>query len=141
MVAGAGGVRARQRRHEEPAGGERGQALLVFHDHHSSISPTRSGRSLPALAGSRLSQEGRKKWRTIPWCRRGSRWVNNRLRHPDGAREMGVRADYGWIWRAQLKGPKEVALLPLAPGSMVSFSHSSGKVLPWTTMRWKFATS
>ena len=63
---------------------------------------------------------------------------------PSASRECsryGRPPNYGCIWRAQLNGPKEVALLPLVPGSMLSFNHSSGKVLPWTTIRWKFATS
>ena len=43
--------------------------------------------------------------------------------------------------RCQLKGPKEFDPGALfARGSIVSFSHSSGKVLPCTTTRWKLGT-
>jgi hypothetical protein len=43
--------------------------------------------------------------------------------------------------RAKLKGPDDVAVVGLcAPGAAVSFSHSSGKVLPCTTTRWKLGT-
>ena len=43
--------------------------------------------------------------------------------------------------RCQLNGPKALAPLGLlALSSMVSFSHSRGNVLPWTTTRWKFGT-
>src|SRR5215813_3676465 len=44
--------------------------------------------------------------------------------------------------RCQLNGPNALELQGwLASGFTVSLSHSSGKVLPCTTMRWKFATS
>ena len=46
--------------------------------------------------------------------------------------------------RAQLNGPHDVgveAFSHAARGSIVSFSHSSGNVLPCTTIRWKFGTS
>lgn len=61
--------------------------------------------------------------------------------HPPGDRAEGCCADQGWMCRSQPNGPNAVAPEPLARGSTVSFSHSSGKVLPCTTMRWKFGTS
>jgi hypothetical protein len=48
---------------------------------------------------------------------------------------------YGWILRTQLNGPKaDGPLAALAFVSTVSFSHSSGNVLPCTTTWWKFGT-
>ena len=44
--------------------------------------------------------------------------------------------------RCQLNGPNAFELTAaFTPGLIVTFSHSSGKVLPWTTIRWKFGTS
>ena len=44
--------------------------------------------------------------------------------------------------RLQLNGPNDVGVVGRWPqGVIVSFNHSSGRVLPWTTMRWKFGTS
>jgi len=43
--------------------------------------------------------------------------------------------------RLQLNGPNDVGVVGRWPqGVIVSFNHSSGRVLPWTTMRWKFDT-
>ncbi len=48
---------------------------------------------------------------------------------------------HGMIWRVQLNGPNASGPWgALVPGATVIFSHSSGKVLPCTTTRWKFGT-
>ena len=45
------------------------------------------------------------------------------------------------LMRVQLNGPKASApLAALADGSIVSLSHSSGVVLPWTVTRRKLGT-
>ena len=43
--------------------------------------------------------------------------------------------------RCQEKGPKEVAVVGWFRAFAVRRRYSSGTVLPWTTMRWKFGTS
>jgi hypothetical protein len=53
----------------------------------------------------------------------------------------GPEDRYGWIMRVHANGPN--AFGPwgaLTDGSIVTFNHSSGVVLPCTTMRWKFGT-
>ena len=46
------------------------------------------------------------------------------------------------MMRSQLKGPNEVALATaFARGFIDNLVYCSGKVLPWTTSRWKFVTS
>src|SRR5262249_26591643 len=57
------------------------------------------------------------------------------------ARQLTSQRTYCWIIRFQLNGPNVVSVAGLsACGSIVSFSHSSGKVLPCTTTRWKSGT-
>ena len=43
--------------------------------------------------------------------------------------------------RCHEKGPNEVAVVGWFARLAVSRRYSSGTVLPWTTMRWKFGTS
>ena len=53
----------------------------------------------------------------------------------------GHELRYG-VTRLQENGPKLVGeAAARARGSMRSFSHSSGVVLPWTVIRWKFFTA
>jgi hypothetical protein len=65
-------------------------------------------------------------------------------RGTDAGGHPSWKAYQAWICRCQLNGPHEVGVelfLRAERGSIVSFSHSSGNVEPWTTMRWKFGTS
>jgi hypothetical protein len=45
------------------------------------------------------------------------------------------------VTRCHEKGPKEVVVVGWFLGLAVRRRYSSGTVLPWTTMRWKFGTS
>src|SRR4051812_13855807 len=61
---------------------------------------------------------------------------------PEVAGRFQHRSGQDEIIRCQLNGPKVFEPDPAhPPDAMVSLSHSSGKVLPCTVIRWKFATS
>src|SRR6185295_9437120 len=99
-----------------------------------------SGRA-PSLSISRPERE----------CTRvaSPRRITSRLGNAGSKRRMlrdGTRYDRGVtsargrysVSRCQLKGPKAKSPAgALESGSTVKRSHSSGSVLPWTTMRWK----
>jgi len=67
---------------------------------------------------------------------RGARW-RTRSRLESGSAGGGCH----WVTRCQAKGPNEVAVVGWFLVLAVRRRYSSGMVLPWTTMRWKFGTS
>src|SRR6266496_1639103 len=74
------------------------------------------------------------------WGRRRRRREGGRLDDAPADRAQ-LRRGYGWIMRDHANGPKAAGPRgALMAGSIVTFSHSSGTVLPCTTMRWKLGT-